>query len=344
MSFLTALRGTPSKPAATGSSRDEQRRRRFVTVLRGLFAVLAGGYAAISIYIATRLVHRPPLPVKTTPASLGLQYRDITFPSREDGVQLRGWFIPGVLPDGQLTAERTVVMVHGTWQNRSDPAAGLLDLSGALARQGFAILAFDMRGMGESPSAPLSFGLYEQRDVLGAVDFLRSGPLPYLELGRSRTISGLGVSMGAATLLMASAQEPAFHAIVADSAYANIFPILVRQFPRQAHVPLLLLPGGLVAVRAIYGIDYTRVRPVNSVASIAPRPLLLIHGASDDFIPPANMDMLATAARKPTNADVQTWLVPGAQHAQSYHVEGKTYVDRVVAFFTNALDPPASGS
>lgn len=116
---------------------------------------------------------------------------------------------------------------------------------------------------------------------------------------------------------MATAQEPAFQAIVADSAYANIFPILVRKFPEQSHLPALLLPGGLVAVRAIYCIDYTHIRSVDFVASIAPRPLFLIHGTSDDFIPPANMDMLAAAARKPPLADVQTWLVPGAQHAQS---------------------------
>ena len=136
-------------------------------------------------------------------------------------------------------------MVHGTRTNRADKGAGLLNLSGDLARHGFAILAFDMRGTGKSPPEPLSLGYFEQRDVLGAVDFLRSGPVPYPALGRTHIIGGWGVSMGAATLLMATAKEPAIRAVVSDCAYADIIPILEREVPRGGHLPPLFTPGGL---------------------------------------------------------------------------------------------------
>ncbi|MGZ6368783.1 MAG: hypothetical protein ACXWPS_22860, partial [Ktedonobacteraceae bacterium] len=101
-----------------------------MAVLLILTTALTIGYTAVSIYMATKLVHSSQVLPNTTPASLGLQYKEISFPSRDDHLQLRGWFIPGVLPDGQLTSQRTIIMVHGTWQNRTDPAAGLLDLSG----------------------------------------------------------------------------------------------------------------------------------------------------------------------------------------------------------------------
>jgi fermentation-respiration switch protein FrsA (DUF1100 family) len=322
--------------------------RRLVATLLTLAVVLIGSYTAISIYIGTQIQVATQTPASTTPATLGLQYKNVTFPSREDHLQIRGWFIPGVLPNGHLTAQRTIIMVHGDQNNRADKYHGLLNLSGDLARRGFAVLAYDIRGNGESPPSARSFGLYEQRDALGAVDFLRSGPLPYPDLGRSRAIAGWGESLGAAIIILAAANEPAIKAIVSDSAYADILPRLERDIAAKGHLPPLFTPGGLIAAQVIYGVDYYNTRPVDVIASIAPRPIFLIQGANDNqdhaSTPPSNMYTLAAAARNAPNANVQTWLVPGATHAQSYNVEGKVYVDRLVAFYTAALGPDTSES
>ena len=314
-----------------------------VVVLLIVSVIVTTAYTALSIYIATQLVYVPQKPLYATPALLGLQFKYVTFPSRVDHVQLKGWYIPGVLPNGHLTSQRTIIMVHGKGANRADKSAGLLNLSSELARHGFAILAFDMRGTGESPPAPLSLGYFEQRDVLGAVDFLRSGPIPYPALGRTFIIGGWGVSMGAATLLMTTAQEPAIRAVVSDSAYADIIPILEREVPKGGHLPPSFTPGALIAANVLYGMDFYAVRPVDIVASIAPRPIFFIHGTSDTYVPTSNMNILAAAARTAPEANVQTWLVPGADHAQSFNKEGTVYVDRVVAFYNAALGPDTSG-
>jgi fermentation-respiration switch protein FrsA (DUF1100 family) len=290
-------------------------------------------YAGLSVYIAMRVEHMPPLPITKTPAAFGFQYRDVTFLSREDHLRLKGWFIPGVLPNGHLTVQRTVIMVHGTGSNRAAPL--LLSLSSALARRGFAILAFDMRGMGESAPAPLSEGYFEQRDVLGAVDFLRLGPLPYPELGRPRVIAGWGDSMGAATLILAAAQEPAIRAVVSDSGFAAIVPLLES----NTQMPGMFIPSVLLAVRVLYGIDFYATRPVDVVARIAPRPIFFIQGTADTVVPPSNLKVLAMAASAGLHAHVQTWMVQGADHIQSFQVMGVVYVNRVVNFFTRALGP-----
>lgn len=326
-------------PSATRTKPPGRGARRLVAVLLIVSTVLTSLYVAISLYISTQLIYVPQKPIYATPASLGLQFQYVTFPSRVDHVQLRGWFIPGVLPNGKLTTQRAIVFVHGVRKNRADKAAGLLDLSGAIAKNGFAVLAFDMRGSGESPPAPLSLGYFEQRDVLGAVDFLQSGPLPYPALGRPRVIGGWGVSMGAATLIMAAAQEPAIRAIVSDCAFADIIPILEREVPKGGHLPPMFTPDALLATQALFGVNFYADRPVDYVAQIAPRPILFIHGANDHYIPPSNMDILAAAARSAPNANVQTWSVPGADHAQSFNTEGKVYVDRIIAFYTAALGP-----
>ena len=184
---------TPSAARTKPPGRDA---RRLVAVLLIVSTVLTTLYVVISLYISTQLIHAPQKPIYATPASLGLQFQYVTFPSRVDHVQLRGWFIPGVLPNGKLTTQRAIVFVHGTRTNRTDKAAGLLNLSGAIAKNGFAVLAFDMRGSGESPPAPLSLGYFEQRDVLGAVDFLQSGSTSLSRVGASSGHWRLGCFVG----------------------------------------------------------------------------------------------------------------------------------------------------
>lgn len=316
--------------------------RPVVAALLILSGALSFGYAGISVYFASKLVYEAQKPLTGTPAEAGLSYRNVTFPSREDHVMLRGWFIPGVLPDGRLTAQRTIIFVHGTRANRTDYTIRLLELSEGFAKRGFAVLAFDMRGMGESPPAPFSVGYFEQRDVLGAVDFLRSGTLPYPELGRPRAIAGWGISMGAATLLLAAAREPAIQAIVSDTAPTDFLAILERELPPKSG-SAALTPGALVAARVLFGIDYYDVRPVDVVARLAPRPVFFIHAESDDFVPSSNLPLLVKAASSAPNAHVTSWLVPGVIiHATSYKALGDAYIDRVVTFYTNALGPDTS--
>jgi len=306
-------------------------------------------YMGLSVYVATQLVYEAPKPITETPAKYQLQYRDVSFPAREDGVKLKGWFIPGLLSGGRLTASRTIIMVHGTRQNRATPNDGLLQLSTIFAHNGFAVLGFDMRGAGESQPEPLTVGYFEQRDVLGAVDFLQSGPIPYPALGRPTIIGGWGISMGAATLLLAAAREPAIKAIISDCAYSDIIPILQREIAGRSGLPPAFTPGVLLALRALYGADYYAVRPVDVVASLAPRPLFFIHGDKDQYVPFADMQEFADAAQTGLQARVQTWAVHGAGHARSFRslpegIINPEYGPRVVDFFTKSLGSDPAGA
>jgi fermentation-respiration switch protein FrsA (DUF1100 family) len=158
--------------------------------------------------------------------------------------------------------------------------------------------------------------------------------------------------LGGATAILATASEPAIKALVSDSAFADILPRLERDIPAAeipvvGHVPAMITPGALHVAQWLYGVDYYNIKPDAVIASIAPRPILLIHGADDNkdhqSTPPADMYTLA-AALAAQNANVQTWMVPGATHVQAYHVAGQAYVDRIVAFYNSALGPDTSGS
>lgn len=296
--------------------------------------VITQSYMYLSCLVARKVAFARPKAITKTPADLGLSYRDVNFVSRGNHLPLSGWFIPGILPGGQLTTERTIIMVHGLHSNRAALEAGLLDLSAELARQGFAVLAFDMRGQGRSSRAPISMGYFEQFDVLGAVDFLCSGTLPFPELGRPHAIGGWGISMGGSAMLLAAAGEPIIRGVVADCAFAAFVPLIQRDIK----VPNILIPGLTKAMLLLYSIDYYAIRPVDVVASIAPRPLFFIQSGIDSIVPSWNMKLLADAASTAADARVQTWQVPAAEHIQAYHVMGTEYVKRVVAFFAATFD------
>src|SRR5579885_607140 len=130
-----------------------KRRSKLCTLLvRSLIvlSILSILYIGIIGFVAARIAYAAPQPETRTPANYGLDYRDVTFSSRYDHVQLRGWFIPGVLSGGRLTVDRTIIMVHGLRSNRADPL--VIGVAAALARHGFAVLALDLRGHGQSRS------------------------------------------------------------------------------------------------------------------------------------------------------------------------------------------------
>jgi fermentation-respiration switch protein FrsA (DUF1100 family) len=144
--------------------------------------------------------------------------------------------------------------------------------------------------------------------------------------------------MGGSALLYAAAAEPAIRAVVADSAYDEMAPTIERELPARSRLPRFFTPGALFAARALYGVDVAAVRPVEAVAAIAPRPLLLIQGGADAMNPASSLTNLARAAASDPQAHVVTWRVPNVPHAQAFHQEREAYVSLLTAFFATSFD------
>src|SRR5690348_18189440 len=85
----------------------------------GATGVGMAAYLGVCAYAARRLAFSKPLVIEQTPADFGLDFRDVSFLSRDDGLLLRGWLIPGIGSRGHPTLERTIIAVHGAWQNRT---------------------------------------------------------------------------------------------------------------------------------------------------------------------------------------------------------------------------------
>lgn len=270
--------------------------------------------SAASALVCWTVTHPPRHLPDRTPASVGLAYRDVTFCSREDRLEIKGWLLPAA------NSDRVVIMAHGYRNNRLQDDVPALSLARELVKAGYNVLMFDFRNCGESAGAITSIGQYEVRDLLGAVDFVRHTP------GISRRVALLGFSMGAGTAILAAAGEPAVDAVIADSPFADL----------EKHLKDKCHPLGSVLVpelKLLTGLQPERVAPAKEVSKLASRPLLLVHGEADKVISKVSSEQIWRAA----GPAASLWTVPEAGHLKAYAVAGSDYSHRVIGFLDDAL-------
>jgi dipeptidyl aminopeptidase/acylaminoacyl peptidase len=292
-------------------------------VLRiSLFLVLAVVivFVGISGYLGYSMTRVKRVPLERSPAALNLAYENISFPSLDKELTLHGWFLHG------FSMERVVIMVHGNGMNRDDPTIGTLDIAAQLVEHGYNVLMFDLRGYGESDGNTVSGGYYERRDLEGAVDYVKGRGFQHIGV--------LGFSLGAVTSLLAGAEDRDIDAIVSDSSFADLKDIMEPEFSRRTHAPQFFLHPILFMIKIMYRVDFTAIRPIDSVAKITPRPIFFIHGEADETIPVAHAYRLLQASQ---NSQDELWIVPGAGHTKSYITHPEEYISRVTTFFDTAL-------
>ena len=122
-----------------------------------------------------------------------------------DGTRLAGWFVPG-------RTRAAVILLHGSHGTRADTKGHLR----MLVRAGFAVLAFDARGHGQSDGETNALGWRGASDVAGAITFLRRQP--HVDATR---IAALGLSMGGEEALRAASSGVQLAAVIADGAGAS---------------------------------------------------------------------------------------------------------------------------
>ena len=297
------------------------RRRR--GLLLGTSAILVAlAYAGVSLVVAETLTKPYRRALASSPADFDLAYEDVTFPSTGDGISLRGWFVPAAGSD------RVVLIVHGRNSNRTGDDGQYVPHAAALVAHGYNALLFDLRGHGESGGERYTLGTAEQRDVLGAVAYLKDRGFATERMGF------WSHSMGAATVLLAAAVSPDVRTIVADSSFARLEDLLDEELPRASGLPGFFNPPILFFARTVFGADSRVLNPVEEVAGLPPDSLFVIHGETDGLIPVDHARRIAAAAG-PALYDL--WIVSGARHDRVSEVLPKQYERRVLTFFDAKL-------
>ena len=233
-------------------------------------------------------------------------YEEVEITSR-DGLKLRGRYYH--MADGAPLE----IQFHGYKGN------ALRDFAGAwrIAREaGRNVLLVDQRCHGKSQGHTITFGVLERYDCLAWIQYANSrfGNPPIL-------LSG--VSMGAATVLMATGLDlpENVKAVIADCPFDAPSNIIKKVLEKDMGMPVKIVYPLIRFGGVVYGhFNLDADSPVASVRR-SKVPILLIHGDDDRFVP-YDMSRNIHAAAPDT---VEFHTIPGAGHALNYATAPETY-------------------
>lgn len=184
-------------------------------------------------------------------------------------------------------------------------------------------LLIDQRAHGMSRGKTISFGINERKDCLSWVRYAVE------RFGEDTEIVLSGVSMGAATVLMASdlGLPKNVKAIVADCGYSSPKAI-INKVMRDSGLPDKLMYPFVWLGALVFGKFNLTASSAVSAVSESDVPILIIHGGADDFVPCYMAEEIYKACR----SEKKLLIVPGAGHGMSYLVDKDLYEKTVKDF------------
>ena len=201
------------------------------------------------------------------------------------------------------------------------------DLSGGVHRcfrLGRSALIVDQRTSGQSEGRVITMGIHESRDCLKWVDFM------VRHFGPDVKIILTGISMGAATVMMAADQNlPAnVIGILADCGYNSPKEIICTIIRQMKIPPALGYPFVKLGARIFGHFDLEETSPEESLKN-AKVPVIFFHGEEDDFVPweMSRKCYDACTSRK------QLVTIPRAGHGLSFPVAPEHYIACAREFF-----------
>lgn len=230
-----------------------------------------------------------------------------------DGLRLYGALLENY-------SDKIVICVHGfTGSGKKDFAS----LAQAYYKKGYNVLLVDNRAHGQSEGKYVGFGVLDRFDLRNWVKYVIN------RFGSNVQIFLHGISMGAATVLMASSIMPKnVRGIIADCGFTSVYEIFEYVLKRDYHLPkfpIIYLTNIMSKIRAGYG-----YKDVNTTAEIARSdiPILFIHGENDEFVP-LWMTMKNYSHCK---AYKELFIVRESEHAESHYIDKKGYERRILTF------------
>lgn len=309
----------------------------FKRTTRTFLAIVGVATALITAAVALliRLITSPPrLPLWSSPADLGLEGEQVSFPALEDGVRLSGWLVKS-RREGKTRP--TIVLVHDWgWNRLGAPGVGvgagalrltsveLLRLAHTLTEGGYHVLMFDLRNHGESAAAgSMTFGYREALDLLGALDFLQGRA----EVGKIGVI-GFGVGANATLYALTRLKKSQTVAAAVLVQPTDPYPYLMG-LTRDVIGPLnqIVVPMANEIISWTDNPPPSAVNPRFAAAGAAAVPLLFTQEAADTWGAVDTVAAISQAA--PGTVDLIVSTIGGHRYAGFVDV-----VDRPAAIQT----------
>lgn len=187
-----------------------------------------------------------------------------------------------------------------------------------LQNEGYNVLIPDERAHFRSGGHTITYGVRERRDVVSWIDYACK------HFGKDKPIYLFGISMGAATVLMAADLDlpDNVRLICADCPFNSPKDIICHvakwSFKNVKLAWALLYLSAIVYGRLVFRKEITAANAVKNSKT----PILIIHGEDDAFVPAAMSEEIRAA--NPDLVERQTF--PGAVHGVSYFSDPDRYV------------------
>lgn len=245
---------------------------------------------------------------------LKIPYEDVYITSN-DGLRLHGRYFHNC--DGYPVE----IFFHGY------RSSGLRDGSGSIElgpEAGFNLITVDQRGSGLSDGNVISFGIKEKYDVLSWIDYVTE------RFGKDQKIILSGVSMGTATVLMASGLDlpENVKCITADCGFSSQKEIIAKVAKEMGFPPKLVMPLIKIGAKLYGGFDLDSETPLEAV-SRTKVPVFFAHGAADGFVPCEMTLKMYDACR----SDKVIFIAQDTAHGLSFVAKKKEYCEALSKFF-----------
>ena len=243
------------------------------------------------------------------------EIEDLTI-SSDEGMLLHGSYIKAA-----KETKRIAIAVHGYSGKGLDMAPYARLLREELEMN---VLMPDNRGHGSSEGNYIGFGWHDRKDLIRWIAYMVE------KIGSDAEMVLLGVSMGGATVLMASGEHlpSQVKAIIADCSYTSAEEQLkyqLKQMYKLPSFPLMQITSFVTRVRA--GYTFKEASALKQVKQ-AKVPILFIHGEADTFVPAAMVYELYDSC----SSEKELFVVPGAAHGMALATDRSGYVSKVSAF------------
>ena len=291
----------------------------YIIVLMVLIAVVAVGFALPAVKMH-KMLDRRSEGEPYDPTEFDVESSVVALES-VDGVSLTAYEVAVESPKG------VVICLGGI---HSATITNWYGHSKLFADNGFASVLLDVRSHGRSDGEKIYAATREWMDVDAAVEYIRSK-----ELYNGVPIIAMGLSMGAATAVVATGRNEKIDALIALSAYSDWaynFDLNAEQIVSK-FVAKMLSPFVAVVTRLRFG-NMATITPRNEIKKLGNRPALLVQSVGDKLVPYGNFVELVAAAPQ-----VQRWVLKGDNHCIiddfAHPQNSEQYCKRIIEFLNS---------
>lgn len=240
-----------------------------------------------------------------------LPHEDIEITSH-DGLTLRGKYY-----ECEVGAP-VEILFHGYKGNAERDLCGAVERAFKVRRNA---LIVDHRAAGFSDGHVISFGINERRDCLGWIEKVIE------RFGTDVKIVITGISMGAATVMMAAGEDLPSNVIsvLADCGYTSPKEIISKVVKDMRLPAKIFYPFIKLGARIYGGFDLEEASPIEAMKRCSV-PIVFVHGDTDDFVP---YDMSVRLYNECASEKKILMTVKGAGHGLAYPVDREGYVNKL---------------